>query len=186
LLEVGKRYTSPQTGTWVEVVERAGGNMKFERSYAPGTGRTDPHLHEDLTQTWEALSGEGMIEVDGEERELRAGAPVTISPGTIQRDPWNPSSNELLHVRGLFEPVNDFIEAYAEACPPSHRERPAQRSGRAAAAPGQRHRKGDERALLGALAVDRDPEGGAAADCRDRPAARLQAELRLSRGTHLR
>ena len=114
MLEVGKRYTSPRTGTWLEVVERADGNMKFERSFAPGTGRADPHLHQDLTQTWEALSGEGMIEVDGEEREFRTGDRVAVSPGTHHRDPWNPSSAEL-HVRGIFEPVNDFIEAYAEA-----------------------------------------------------------------------
>jgi mannose-6-phosphate isomerase-like protein (cupin superfamily) len=114
VLEVGKRYTSPRTGTWVEVVERANGTMKFERSLPTGTGRADPHLHEDLTQTWEALSGEGMIEVDGEEREFRKGDRIAISPGTRHRDPWNPSPGEL-HVRGTFEPIVDFIEAYAEA-----------------------------------------------------------------------
>jgi mannose-6-phosphate isomerase-like protein (cupin superfamily) len=114
VLEVGKRYTSPRTGTWLEVVERADGNMKFERSYAPATGLADPHLHEDLTQTWDALSGEGMIEVDGEEREFRTGDRVAIPPGTPHRDPWNPSATEL-HVRGTFEPVVAFIEAYAEA-----------------------------------------------------------------------
>jgi mannose-6-phosphate isomerase-like protein (cupin superfamily) len=114
VLAVGKRYTSPRTGTWLEVVERSDGNMKFERSFAPGTGRTDPHLHQDLTQTWEALSGEGMIEVDGEERQFSAGDRVAVSPGTAHRDPWTPSTAKL-HVRGIFEPVNDFIEAYAEA-----------------------------------------------------------------------
>ena len=103
MLEVGKRYTSPRTGTWLEVVVRAGGNMKFERSFALGAGRTDPHLHEDLTQTWEGLSGEGMIEVGGEEREFRAGDRVAISPGTAHRDPWNPRSAEL-HVRGTPSP----------------------------------------------------------------------------------
>lgn len=114
MLEVGKRYASPRTGTWLEVTERADGNMKFERSFASGTGRADPHLHQDLTQTWEVLSGEGMIEVDGEEREFRTGDRVAIPPGTIHRDPWNTNSAEL-HARGIFEPINDFIEAYAEA-----------------------------------------------------------------------
>lgn len=114
MLEVGKRYTSPRSGTWLEVTERADGNLKFERSFAPGTGRADPHLHEDLTQTWEALSGEGLIEVDGKEREFRTGDRVPVPPGVAHRDPWNRSSSEL-HVRGTFEPINDFIEAYAEA-----------------------------------------------------------------------
>ena len=114
MLQAGKRYTSPRTGTWVEIVERTGGVMKFERCFASGTGRADPHLHEDLTQTWEALSGEGMIEVDGSEREFRTGDRVAIPPGTRHRDPWNPGDAEL-HTRGTFDPDNDFIEAYAGA-----------------------------------------------------------------------
>src|SRR5690349_11189374 len=88
--------------------------MKFERSFPAGTGRVDPHLHEDLTQTWEALSGEGMIEVEGSARELRKGDRVEIQPGTPHRDPWNPGGDEL-HVRGTFDPDNDFIEGYAGA-----------------------------------------------------------------------
>jgi mannose-6-phosphate isomerase-like protein (cupin superfamily) len=115
MLEVGKRYTSPRSGSWVEVVERTPDSMKLERSFAAGTGRADdPHLHQDLTQTWEALSGEGQIEVAGETRQFRTGDRVAIEPGTAHRDPWNPSDAEL-HVRGTFEPCNDFIEAYAEA-----------------------------------------------------------------------
>lgn len=114
MLEVGKRYTSPKTGTWAEITERAGGDLKFERSFAPGTGRADPHLHEDFTQTWEALSGEGMIEVDGTERAFKTGDSVKIEPGTRHRDPWN-LTQAPLHVRGLFQPVNDFVEGYAEA-----------------------------------------------------------------------
>ena len=114
MLEVGRRYTSPVTGTWVAVTERSGGTMKFERSLAPGTGHADPHLHQDLTQTWEVLSGVGRIEVDGAEREFRSGDRVVIEPGVHHRDPWNPSA-EPLHVRGTFDPDNDFVEAYAAA-----------------------------------------------------------------------
>ena len=113
MLEVGKRYTSPKTGTWVEIAERTGPDMKFERSFASGTGRQDPHLHEDFTQTWEALSGDGMVEIDGTERQFSAGDRVIIEPGTRHRDPWNPGAAKL-HARGIFEPDNDFIEAYAE------------------------------------------------------------------------
>jgi hypothetical protein len=71
VLEVGKSYESPRTGTWVEVVERRDQLVKFDRSYVPNTGRADPHLHEDFTQTWEALSGEGMIEIEDEMPLLR-------------------------------------------------------------------------------------------------------------------
>jgi mannose-6-phosphate isomerase-like protein (cupin superfamily) len=116
MLELHKRYANPETGTWLEVVERDGPIMKAERSFAPGSGRADPHLHEDLTQTWEVLSGEGRIEVDGIEREFRTGDRVELTPGTKHRDPWNPGSGGAeLHLRGTFEPNNDFIEAYTEA-----------------------------------------------------------------------
>ncbi len=114
MLEIGKRYTSPESGTWIQIVEREGATMKFERSFAPGSGRADPHLHDDLTQTWEALSGKGRIEVDGAEREFRKGDRVEIPPGIRHRDPWNSDEGEL-HVRATFDPNNDFIEAYGAA-----------------------------------------------------------------------
>src|SRR5262249_55556717 len=85
-----------------------------ERGFAPGKGKAGGHFHEDFTQTWEALSGEGRIEVDGQEREFRTGDRVVVEPGTKHRDPWNPSSAEL-HVRGSFAPPNEFIEAFFDA-----------------------------------------------------------------------
>jgi mannose-6-phosphate isomerase-like protein (cupin superfamily) len=114
VLEVRKRYTSTESGSWIEIAEREGSTMKLERSYAPGTGRSDPHFHQDLTQTWEALSGEGMIEVEGAEREFRTGDRVELRPGTRHRDPWNPSMSEL-RIRGTFDPDNDFVESFASA-----------------------------------------------------------------------
>jgi mannose-6-phosphate isomerase-like protein (cupin superfamily) len=112
VLEVGKRYTSPNTGTWVQVAERPGA-LKLERCFAPGLGRADPHFHEDFVQTWEVLSGEGRIEIDGEERDFKAGDRAVIEPNVPHRDPWNPSSGEL-HLRGTFDPPSEFIERFAE------------------------------------------------------------------------
>jgi hypothetical protein len=113
VLEVGRRYAA-SSGTWIEITERSGNRMSFERSYAPRTGRADPHYHLDFTQTWEALSGTGRMEVDGEVRELRAGDRVVLEPGTPHRDPYLPDAGEL-HVRGSFDPDPPFIEAYAAA-----------------------------------------------------------------------
>jgi len=41
VLEVRKRYTSPDTGTWLEITERDGPIMKTERSlpFLAGFGR---------------------------------------------------------------------------------------------------------------------------------------------------
>lgn len=114
MLEAGKRYTSPVTGSWIEVIERGGGVTKAERSLAPGSGLSDPHLHQDFTETWEALSGQGRIELDGGEHEFRKGEPVVIEPGTSHRNPWNTGS-EALHTRVILDPSNDFLEAFMSA-----------------------------------------------------------------------
>ena len=114
MLEAGKRYTSPVTGSWVEVIERGGGVTTAERSLAPGSGLSDPHLHQDYTETWEALSGQGRIEVDGDEHEFRKGDRVVIEPGTSHRNPWN-TGTEALHIRVILDPSNDFLEAFMSA-----------------------------------------------------------------------
>jgi hypothetical protein len=113
VLEVGQRYSSDR-GTWIQIADRSDGRMSFERSYAPRTGKADPHYHLDFTQTWEALSGGGEIEVEGEVRALRAGDRVVLEPGTPHRDPYLPGDGEF-RVRGSFDPDSDFIEQFAEA-----------------------------------------------------------------------
>jgi hypothetical protein len=113
VLQVGERYTTGR-GTWIEITDRSDGRMSFERGYAPRTGQADPHYHLDFTQTWEALSGAGKMEVDGEVRPLRAGDRVVLVPGTPHRDPYLPGDGEL-QVRGSFDPDTDFIERFAEA-----------------------------------------------------------------------
>lgn len=113
MLPVGEAYVS-ERGSQIEITDRDGPLMKFERRYAPDTGRADPHYHLDFTQTWEALEGEGMIEVDGEQRPFVRGDRATLDPGTRHRDPWNPGDGHL-SVRASFDPSTAFIEGYAEA-----------------------------------------------------------------------
>jgi hypothetical protein len=112
-LAVGTRYES-ERGTEIEITKRDGPRMSFERRYAPRTGHADPHYHLDFTQTWEALDGEGMIEVEGEKRPFAKGDRVEVQPGTPHRDPWDPAEGGL-RVRGSFDPSTPFIEGYAEA-----------------------------------------------------------------------
>jgi hypothetical protein len=113
VLELGKRYSS-ERGTWIQITDRSSGHMSFDRHYAPRTGRADPHYHLDFTQTWEAVSGAGEMEVDGDVRQLGAGDRVVLAPGTPHRDPYLPGGGEF-RVRGTFDPDTDFIERYAEA-----------------------------------------------------------------------
>jgi mannose-6-phosphate isomerase-like protein (cupin superfamily) len=113
MLTVGEAYEG-RRGTRIAITERDGPRMSFERRYAPDTGRSDPHYHLDFTQTWEALEGEGLVEVSGEERPFAPGDRIPIEPGTRHRDPWNPGDGRLV-ARGTFDPCTAFIEGYAEA-----------------------------------------------------------------------
>lgn len=114
MVEIGVRYQSVRSGGWVEVVARDEKQLTFQRLYRPRTGKLAAHCHLDFTQTWEAIEGEGTIELDGERRPLRAGDRVVIEPGRAHRDPYVPADGELL-VKGTFNPPSPFIEAYAEA-----------------------------------------------------------------------
>jgi mannose-6-phosphate isomerase-like protein (cupin superfamily) len=114
VLEPGSRYESARTGGTFEIKENSPQRIRFERLLMPDTGKADPHLHLDLTQTFEALEGRGMIEVERETRELVAGDQVSLSPGTPHRDPWNPGDDQF-RVRATIEPCPEFIRAYGEA-----------------------------------------------------------------------
>jgi mannose-6-phosphate isomerase-like protein (cupin superfamily) len=113
VLPVGSRYLS-ERGTSIEIVGRSDDRLTLERRFAPNTGKADPHLHQDFTQIWEAVEGRGMIEVDGADRELRAGDRVELAPSTPHRDPYNEGDGGL-RVRGTVTPRIDFVEAYAES-----------------------------------------------------------------------
>ena len=121
MLPVGKRYESARTGGWFQIVERTDQRGSLERLLKPGSGHADPHFHLDFTQTWEAVQGEGLIEAEGEQRPFRSGDREVMTPGRPHRDPWNPGPGDLV-VRGIFEPIPPFIEAYAEALAHHFRE----------------------------------------------------------------
>jgi hypothetical protein len=82
VIQAGETYENPRSGTRVEVRESTPDRIVFDRRYPPNTGRADPHVHFDITQSWEVLSGEA-------------------------RDIHNPQESELT-VRWTVEPVNDF------------------------------------------------------------------------------
>jgi hypothetical protein len=60
VLELGKRYTSNR-GSWIQITDRSGGRMSFERHYARRTGKADPGTpHRDPY-----LPGAGELRVKG-------------------------------------------------------------------------------------------------------------------------
>jgi mannose-6-phosphate isomerase-like protein (cupin superfamily) len=82
MVEKGRAYVNARSGGRLMVIEHWDDTndrrARIERTMPPGTGRGEPHLHLDFTQTWEGVQGEATIMVDGEERPLRAGDQVEI------------------------------------------------------------------------------------------------------------
>jgi mannose-6-phosphate isomerase-like protein (cupin superfamily) len=113
VIDAGESFENPRTGTRLEVRESTPDRVVFDRRYPPNTGRADPHVHFDLTQRWEVLSGEARVVVDGETKELKTGESVDVATGIPHQDIHNPFDGEL-NVRWTVAPVNDFVEAFAD------------------------------------------------------------------------
>lgn len=111
-IPVGRRCTTAGGG-WFQIARRTPEQLVFERLIKPGKGRADPHVHLDFVQTWECVTGAGAMEVEGERRELKAGDRVVLPLSTAHRDPFT-EDGEMV-IRGIFEPVTDFLEAFADA-----------------------------------------------------------------------
>jgi len=113
VIQAGESFENPRSGTRLDVRESTPERVVFDRLYPPNTGRADPHVHFDLVQSWEVLSGEARSVVDGETRELKAGDTVEIQSGVRHQDIHNPHSSEST-VRWTVAPVNEFVEAFAD------------------------------------------------------------------------
>ena len=113
VIQAGESFENPRTGTKLEVRESTAERIVFDRTYPPDTGRSDPHLHFDLAQSWEVLEGRAKAVVDGEAREVDAGDLVEIAMGVPHQDIHNPFESELT-VRWTVAPANDFVEAFAD------------------------------------------------------------------------
>jgi mannose-6-phosphate isomerase-like protein (cupin superfamily) len=113
MIKAGESFENPRTGTRLEFREWTPERVVFDRTYPPDSGRADPHLHYDIFQSWEVLSGTGTVEIEKQEREASAGETIEIETGTPHRDIHNRSEAEL-RVRWTVRPGNEFVEAFAD------------------------------------------------------------------------
>jgi mannose-6-phosphate isomerase-like protein (cupin superfamily) len=113
VIQAGETFENPRSGTRLEVRESTPDRVVFDRRYPPDTGHADAHVHFDLTQGWEVLSGQARVVVDGETRELKTGDVVEIASGIPHQDIHNPHESDLT-VRWTVAPVNEFVEAFAD------------------------------------------------------------------------
>lgn len=64
--------------------------LEVEATYAPGGSPPPAHFHPSQSERFELLEGILRAEVDGEERELRAGDTLDVPAGAVHRM-WNAS-----------------------------------------------------------------------------------------------
>jgi mannose-6-phosphate isomerase-like protein (cupin superfamily) len=63
--------------------------LEVEASYRPGGSPPPGHFHPAQDERFEILEGAMRVRVDGEERELEAGAEIEIGRGQVHQM-WNP------------------------------------------------------------------------------------------------
>jgi mannose-6-phosphate isomerase-like protein (cupin superfamily) len=113
VIQAGETFENPRTGTRLSVVESTPQRVVFDRRYPAHSGRADPHVHHDISQGWQVLSGRARVVVDGQTRDVLEGEVVEIATRVPHQDIHNPFDQEL-SVRWTVEPVNDFVEAFAD------------------------------------------------------------------------
>ncbi len=77
--------------------------LEVEASYRPGGSPPPAHFHPAQDEHFEILEGAMRARVDGEERELEAGAEIAIGRGQVHQM-WNPGS-EPARVRWVTTPA---------------------------------------------------------------------------------
>ncbi len=76
----------------------SGGPFIFECELAPGAKGPPTHTHDEGDETVEVLAGEVVFRVHGQERRLKAGESLTLSPSQPHTF-WNPSKTTPVRAR---------------------------------------------------------------------------------------
>lgn len=90
----------PQPGEKVTCIRSGlgGGPFIFDVELAPGTGGPPTHTHDEGDEIVEVLEGEVVFRVNGEEKLLRAGDSLTLTPKDAHTF-WNPSKTDRVVAR---------------------------------------------------------------------------------------
>jgi quercetin dioxygenase-like cupin family protein len=111
----GESIENPLTGERITAVRTAadtGGDLLvLEATWTREGIRTPEHVHPEMEERFEVLSGEARFRIAGEERSARPGDVVTVPPGT-PHVAWNPGDSET-RLRLEFRPAlrwEDFVE----------------------------------------------------------------------------
>jgi quercetin dioxygenase-like cupin family protein len=111
----GDSIENPLTGERIIFVRTAadtGGEvLELEARWTRKGMRTPEHVHPEMEERFEVLSGEARLRIAGAERGAKLGQVVTVPPGT-RHVAWNPGDREA-RLRLEFRPAlrwEDFVE----------------------------------------------------------------------------
>ena len=113
MIEIDRPYRHPRTGLEVRVLRNDPDVYEMEVRLPPGLSGAQAHVHLDVEQSFTVLEGEGVLNLDGSERRLRAGETLEIPRGRRHEDLDNLSSEDLVY-RDRLTPNPPFVRAYAE------------------------------------------------------------------------
>ena len=113
MIEIGRPYRHPRNGTEVRVLRNDDDVYEMEVRWPAGLTGAQGHVHLDLEQSFTVVEGEGVLQLDGTERTLRAGDTVEIPRGVRHTDLDNLSADVVVY-RDRLSPNPPFVRAYAE------------------------------------------------------------------------
>jgi mannose-6-phosphate isomerase-like protein (cupin superfamily) len=115
MIETGRTYTNPKSGGKITFLTplRIGEPVEVERTLPSGTGKGNAHVHLDLTERFEVVSGTVVVEVGRDRHRLAESETLEVPVGTPHRNPFNEGPGEATF-RLVASPMSRFFEAYAE------------------------------------------------------------------------
>jgi quercetin dioxygenase-like cupin family protein len=115
MARAGETVTNPATGervTFVRTAAETGGELlELELTWPHEGQRAAEHVHPEMEERYEVLSGTAAFRIAGEEQTARAGDIVTVPPNTAHLA-WNPTPNPV-KLKVEFRPAlrwEEFVE----------------------------------------------------------------------------
>ena len=107
MASTGQTVVNPSTGervTFLRTAADTGGELLELELVWPRAGQRAPaHLHPEMEERYEVLSGQAAFRVGGTERSAGPGEVVTVPPGTTHLA-WNPT-DEPVRLKVEFRPA---------------------------------------------------------------------------------
>ena len=116
MLEVGARFTNPDTGASLEILGVPGPHeriLQLRRVIKPGTGKSARHVHMDFVERFVVEAGQARAELVGRPLELGPPEAFDVSPKRVHVNPYNAGTEDLV-IRQTVEPAKDFSLGYFE------------------------------------------------------------------------